>query len=201
MVAPGGQVGGERDELGRHHPAGRFLGVGEELAELVGLVLLHEREELLARRIREVRHEVGRVVGRHLLEDVGRALRGELLEDLDLRLGLHLLDGVGHRLVVERGQDARPVARRELVDDRGEVGRVELGQAGVRHAQADRGDGGLDRVDVLPVDVALGRRAAAGSGRGSGTRPRCRAAAADPPRPRRRRRDAADHRRRRGAGR
>ena len=29
---------------------------------------------------------------------------------------------------------------------------------GVRHAQPDRGDAGLDRVDVLPVDVALGRR-------------------------------------------
>ena len=28
----------------------------------------------------------------------------------------------------------------------------------MRHAQPDRGDAGLDRVDVLPVDVALGRR-------------------------------------------
>ena len=33
-------------------------------------------------------------------------------------------------------------------------------QAGVRHAQLDRGDARLDRVDVLPVDVALRRRQA-----------------------------------------
>src|SRR6185369_9876294 len=31
-------------------------------------------------------------------------------------------------------------------------------QARVRDAQADRGDARLDRVDVLPVDVALRRR-------------------------------------------
>ena len=96
--------------------------------------------------------------GRHLLEDVGGAGRLEVLEHLDLRLGLHLLDRVGHRLVVERGQDAGPVARRELVDDRGQVGRVQLGQARVGHAQLDRGDRRLDRVDVLPVDVPLGHR-------------------------------------------
>ena len=82
------------------------------------------------------------------------------LEDLDLRLGLHLLDGVGGGLIVEGGQDAGPVARRELVDDRGQVGRMELGQADVGHAQLDRGDARLDRVHVLPVDVALrGRQA------------------------------------------
>ena len=37
---------------------------------------------------------------------------------------------------------------------------MELGQAGVRDAQPDRGDARLDRVDVLPVDVALGGRQA-----------------------------------------
>ena len=71
------------------------------------------------------------------------------------RLGLHLLDRVGGGLVVERGEDAGPVLRRQLVDDRGEVGRVELGEAGVRDAQLDRGDRRLERVHVLPVDVAL----------------------------------------------
>ena len=115
-------------------------------------------EQLLARAVGQVGDEVGGVVGRHLLEDVGGALGGEALEHLDLGLGLHLLDGVGDGLVVERGQDAGPVARRELVDDRRQVGRVELGQAGVRDAQPDRGDARLDRVDVLPVDVSLRRR-------------------------------------------
>ena len=50
---------------------------------------------------------------------------------------------------------------------------MQLGQAGVRDAQLDRGDARLDRVDVLPVDVALRGRQAAGCGPGSGTRPRC----------------------------
>src|SRR5207249_11756280 len=36
--------------------------------------------------------------------------------------------------------------------------RVELGQAAVGDPQLDRGDRGLDRVDVLPVDVLLGHR-------------------------------------------
>ena len=43
---------------------------------------------------------------------------------------------------------------------------MELGQAGVRDAQLDRGDAGLDRVHVLPVDVALGRRQVQVAGQG-----------------------------------
>ena len=108
------------------------LGVGEQAAQLGRLVALHEGQELLARLVGQVRDEVGGVVRGHLLEDVGGAFRGQALEDLDLGLGLHLLDGVGGGLVVEGGQDAGPVARRELVDDRGQVGRVQLGQADVR---------------------------------------------------------------------
>ena len=53
------------------------------------------------------------------------------------------------------GEHADPVAAAELVDDRRQVGRVELGQALVGDAQLDAGDRPLDRVDVLPVDVAL----------------------------------------------
>ncbi len=80
----------------------------------------------------------------------------QVLEDLDLGVRLHLLDRVGHGLVVERGEHAGPVARGELVDDRRQVGRMELGEALVRNPELDRGDRRLDRVDVLPVDVALG---------------------------------------------
>ena len=155
----GREVRLDRDELGGHRPAGGVLGVGEQAAELLGLVALHQGEQLLAGLVGQVGDQVGRVVGRHLLEDVGRAFRREALEDLDLRVRLHLLDRVGGGLVVEGGQDAGPVARRQLVDDRGQVGRMQLGQAGVRDAELDRRDAGLDRVDVLPVDVALGRRA------------------------------------------
>ena len=76
------------------------------------------------RLVGEVGDEIRGIVRAHLLEDVGRPLRFEVLEHLDLGVGLHLLHGVGDGLVVEGGEDARPVARGELVDDRGEVGRM-----------------------------------------------------------------------------
>ncbi len=151
-----GEVGRHRHELGGHDPAGRVLGIAEQLLDLGLLVGLHQGEDLVAGGLGQVGHQVGRVVGRHLLEDVGGPAGLEVLEHLDLGLGLHLLDRVGHGVVIERGQHTGPVARGELVDDRGEVGRMELGQAGVGHPQLDRGDRGLDRVDILPVDVLLG---------------------------------------------
>ena len=158
MVWAGRQVLRDGHELGGHDPAGRVLGVAEQLLDLGRLVALHEGEDLVARRLGQVGHEVRGVVRRHLLEDVGGPGGLEVLEHLDLRLGLHLLDRVGHGLVIERGEHAGPVARRELVDDRGEVGRVQLGQARVGHAQLDRRDRRLDRVDILPVDVPLRHR-------------------------------------------
>ncbi|GIW19984.1 MAG: hypothetical protein KatS3mg065_0280 [Chloroflexota bacterium] len=150
-----GQVVGDGDELGRHDPAGGVLRVAEELPDLVGLVALHEGEDLGPGLIRQVGDEVGGVIGAHLFEDVGGALGREVLEDLDLGLGRHLLDGLGRDLVVEGGHDPGPVLRGELVDDRRQVGRVQLAEAGMGHPELDRGDGGLDGVDVLPIDVAL----------------------------------------------
>ena len=116
-------------------PPAAVLGVAEQLLDLGRLVVLHEREDLLAGGLRQVGHEVGRVVGAHLLEDVGGSLGFEVLEHLDLRLGLHLLDRIGGGLVVERREDAGAVRRRELVDDRGEIGGMEL-RRGLRGARA-----------------------------------------------------------------
>ena len=48
-------------------------------------------------------------------------------EILDQALHFRRIEPIDH--VVEGGEDAGPVARRELVDDRREVGRVELGEA------------------------------------------------------------------------
>jgi hypothetical protein len=72
--------------------------------------------------------------------------------------GLHLLHHVGQGFVVEGGEHAGAVARREVLDDRREVSRVELRESGVGDAQAHAGDGRVERVHVLPVDVALGER-------------------------------------------
>ena len=150
-----GQAGRHGHELGRHDAAGRVLVVGHELLDFLRLVLLHQAEDLLAALVREVRHQVRRLVRIHLLEDVGRAGGLQVFEDVDLGLGFHLADGVGRGLVVEGGDHADPVVAAELVDDRRQVCRVELGQALVGDAQLHAGDRSLDRIDVLPVDVPL----------------------------------------------
>ncbi len=79
----------------------------------------------------------------------------EVLEDVDLGFGLHLADGVGRGLVVERSDQPDTVAAAELVDDRRQVRRMKLGETLVRDAKLDAGDRPLDRIDVLPIDVAL----------------------------------------------
>ena len=119
------------------------------------LFLLHQAEDLLAALVREVGHQVRGLVRIHLLEDVGRARRLQVFEDVDLCLGFHLADGVGRRLVVEGCDHADSVVAAELVDDRRQVCRVELGQALVGDSQLHAGDRPLDRIYVLPVDVPL----------------------------------------------
>ncbi len=57
------QVRRHGHELGRHDPARHVLWVAQQLAELSGLVELHQGEDLLARRLGEVGDEVGGVVG------------------------------------------------------------------------------------------------------------------------------------------
>jgi hypothetical protein len=79
----------------------------------------------------------------------------KVFQHLDLGLGVHLLDGIGDGFVVERGEHTGAVLRRQLIDDFRQVGRVELGQTGVRDPQLDRRNRALNRVDVFPVDVAL----------------------------------------------
>ena len=151
-----GQVLGDGHVRRGHDAARGVLRVAEQLAHLLGLVLLHQRQDLRLGLLGQVGDQVGRVVRAHLLEDVGGTRGLQVLQHVDLGLGLHLLHGVGHRLVVEGGEHAGPVARGQLVDDRRQVGRVELPEALVGDAEADRRDRRLDRVDVLPVDVALG---------------------------------------------
>jgi hypothetical protein len=155
MVSAAVSVAGTGDDLGRHRPAGGVLRVREELPNLRGLVPLHERQDLVASAVGQVRDKVRGIVRAHLLEDVCRSLRVEILQHLHLRVRLHLLHRVRDRLVVQRCEHARAVLRRQLVDDRGEVRGVELGERAVRDAELHRGDRALDRIDVLPVDVAL----------------------------------------------
>ena len=108
--------------VGRHQAAGASLVVGDELAQLVGRLRRPSRRAARLAALREARAEqIGRVVGIHLFDDVGGALGAEIVDDRALRLGVEMLERVGGGFVVERSDDARGVAGREVADDLGEV--------------------------------------------------------------------------------
>ena len=97
--------GGQDHRLGGHHAAGGVLLVGHQPADVLGLLRLHQLQQLLGRLRRQLGDQVGGVVGGHLLEDVGGPLGVERAEDLDLVLLGQLLEDVGEPLVVEGGGD------------------------------------------------------------------------------------------------
>ena len=154
-------------ELGRHDAAGGVLGVAQQLLDLLGLVVLHQGQDLVAGGPR-----TGRRRGRRRRRGSSpRGCRRRAPGSRSSRTSTCVSGSISSMASAAAsssrdGQDAGPVARRELVDDRGQVGRVQLAQARVGHAQADRRDRRLDRVHVLPVDVALRQRQAQVAGDG-----------------------------------
>ena len=134
-----GRVLAHGHEVRRHQPAGRVLGVLEDLLDVLGVLLLHELEDLFGLVPRELVHDVGGVLGRHLVEDA---------RDFDLVEGSDECQQGG---VVQRRQHLTRPFRREapeerdlllegqMLEDRGDVRRV----------------GGLDRLVVARVLAAL----------------------------------------------
>ena len=122
--------------LGRHDATGALLRVREESANIIALLFLHEAQDLFAAHGREVGNRVGRFVWTHLLEQVGNATWLKVFEQVGARLWLQLFERFCSSLIVERVHDVGAVARRQLIDDRREIGRVQLREAGVRHAEA-----------------------------------------------------------------
>ena len=149
--------GGQDHRLGRHHAAGGVLGVGEQPADVLGLVRLHQLQQLLRLLRRQLAEQVRRVVGRHRLEDVGRSLLREEAEDLDLVVLGQLLQDVRELLVVEGGRHLGSALGRQLVQHAGEVGRAELleRREQVRGALVLLADG--EAADLGPVDGAASR--------------------------------------------
>src|SRR5438552_11331358 len=66
-----------------------------------------------------------------------------------------LLESVGRLFVAQGGKDRAPIIRAELVDDIGDVGRMQLGQFGVGDSQLDRAHVAANRVDRFPGDELL----------------------------------------------
>ena len=126
MAAPIVASRRQGDEILGHDAAGRPLLEFQELLDGLSVGLLHGPDELLLLLLGQVGQDVGGLVGLHLLEDVRDLLLGGRLDQGELELGVDLLEGLGGRLQVQHLEDRRPVGLVQLLDDVGEVRRVEL---------------------------------------------------------------------------
>src|SRR3954468_14190928 len=70
----GGEVGGYADVLGGHDAASAVFGVGQQLAHVLGVFLVHTVEQVGGAVGREVAQHVGGFVGLHGFKDVGGTL-------------------------------------------------------------------------------------------------------------------------------
>ena len=79
----------------------------------------------------------------------------ERLDDRHLDVGVDLLERFGRDLLVDRLEHRFALGRRQVLDDVGDVGRVQLGEAFVGDLQLDAARRiGLEQIDELPRDDA-----------------------------------------------
>lgn len=129
------RLGGEDDRLGGHQTTGGVLVVDEEAAHVLGLVGLHQLEQL-ARLLRgQLGDQVGGVIGLHLVEHLRRALSGQGGEDRDPVLVTELLEHVRQADVGQCRGDFLASALGQVVQHVGEVGGLEV----VHRGQQRRG--------------------------------------------------------------
>ena len=114
--------GREHDRLRRHEAARGVRRVRQQAPDRLGLLGLHEAEELLGLGAGQVGEQVGGVVGVHLLEDVGGAVGGEVAQEVLLLGGRQLLEHVGQAVVAEAVGDVVAAPLREVHQRVGDVG-------------------------------------------------------------------------------
>ena len=124
------RVGRHDDRLGGHEAAGGVGRVGEQEADVVRLLGLHELEQGLAALLGQLRDQVGRVIGLHLVEHVGGALVVELAEQVDLVLFGHLLERVGEALIRKLLGDLEAALLGQVEQGVREVGGQQVGVGG-----------------------------------------------------------------------
>jgi hypothetical protein len=136
-------------------PAAVVLAELEELRDLTTLLGLHLLQNLRRLVLRQVAEQVRGGVGVHLLDDVGGAILVERLDDRDLHVGVELLERLGGDLLVDGLEHRFALGRRQVLDDVGDVGGMELREAPVGDLQLHPARGvGLEQVDELPRDDA-----------------------------------------------
>ena len=84
----------------------------------------------------EIAEQVGGGVGIHLLDDVGGAIAVERLDDRHLDVGIDLFERFGGDLFVDGLEHRFALGRRQVLDDVGDVGRMQLREALRRRSSA-----------------------------------------------------------------
>ncbi len=132
-----------------------MLGELEELRELLALGRFHLTEDL-ARAVRgQLGEQVGGRVGIHHVDDLGGAVAVEGLDDRHLDLRVDLLERVRRHFIVERLEHGLALGGREVLDDVGDVGRVEAREAAVRDLELHAARRiRFEQIDELPRDHA-----------------------------------------------
>lgn len=100
--------------------------VFQKFPHILGLLRLHQGKQFLLLLLREVRQDVRRVVRGHLIEDVRSPLAVHLPEDVRLPLLIQLLQRVGGGLIVQGRDDLRALVVGEVLDDVGDLRRVQF---------------------------------------------------------------------------
>jgi hypothetical protein len=118
-------------ELARHEPAGRIFRKGEPLLQAGAFGKRQGLEDRSLERGLEVGKEAHRIVGLEAGDDPRRGLGSEILDESGADLGIEISQRIGRELLAERAHEPRPVGGVELLQEIGEIGRVERnGEAG-----------------------------------------------------------------------
>src|ERR1039458_4244364 len=145
--------------VGAHEAASGLRWVAEEVPNLALLGFGHELEQWQPALLIHFADEVCRVVRRHPRKESRRIVVGALVDELELVLGVELLEHVGLELAVESdGLDdllALLVAGR--LDEVGDLGRMQPGEAPVRDPESSGGYVTYERLDLGEVDDARRR--------------------------------------------
>ena len=101
---------------------------GQQLGNFLPLLRLHLFQDFFRRFLRQVAQEVGGGIGVHLFHDVGGLVGIDGAHELDLHLGIDLFQRLGGHFFRQRLEDGFALGRRQLFQNVGNIGRMQLGE-------------------------------------------------------------------------
>jgi len=113
-------------EVVGHEPARGVVGILEQLLDVLGLLLLHEVEDLLRLLVGELLQDLGRVVRLHAVEDAGDLSLVQRSHELEERLIVQLRQHRARLLAVQETEERDLLGDGEVAEGGGDVGRMRL---------------------------------------------------------------------------